>query len=308
MGSIVKSAVESGERVPDKIVLQLVHKFLSAHDGYKKRVVFCGFPRTLTQIEFLRRHQFRIEQVFLIDTPDEGTMNGNGRVIELSESVYHRERIEQALRTPPRPFVLRKLTNAAQVENLREYIESGILFAESRMKPLWDSQWNGLMSMEMLRDGDFGISDIIYRWDLAILDMAIFYLYFYIQRHLLRVILERTAFYVSLAHSIPWVIISAFYGMYHIRSIESTSFMLRCIRMASKISLPLGIVVRGLRFSVGLHWFYILFTLFSLYYTLVTWRRAFISFDVFLGCPRRRKGYLVDIMLKLYRSIVLKRP
>ncbi|GJQ09169.1 hypothetical protein GpartN1_g960.t1 [Galdieria partita] len=368
VGNVVRSAVESGERVPDEIVLQLVHEFLSTHDGYKKRVVFCGFPRTLSQIEFLRNYQFRIEQVFLIDTPDEvtlprltchslpklhdnGHINGNGCYSIGSElgwnertrssyqvvrkrlsSVYsdwdyiqfafrgrthvlysidswnyNTKRIEQALRTPPNPVVLRKVTDVTQVESLREYIESGILFAESRMKPLWDSQWNGLMSMEVLRDGDFGISDLIYRWDLAVLDMAIFYLYFYIQRNLLRVILERTAFYVSLAHSIPWVIISAFYGMYHIRSIESTSFMLRCIQMASKISLPLGIVVRGLRFSVGLHWLYILLTLSSLYYTLVTWRRAFISFDMFLGCPRRRKGYLVDIILKVYRLIVLKR-
>lgn len=220
---------------------------------------------------------------------------------------YNVEIIEQALRTPPRPFVLRKLKDTTQVENLQEYIESGMLFAESRMKPLWDSQWNGLMSLEMLRDGDFGISDIIYRWDLAVLDMAVVYFYFYIQRHVLRLVLERTAFYVSLAHSVPWVIISAFYGMYHIRSIESTGFMLRSIQMASKISLPLGIIVRGLRFSVGLNWLYILFTLFSLYYTLVTWRRAFIIFDMFLGCPRRRKGYLIDILLKMYRLIVLKR-
>jgi len=362
--NVVKRAVESGERVPDKIILELVHEFLSTHDGYKKRIVFCGFPRTLTQIQFLRHHKFRMEQVFLIDTPDEvtlprltsyhltelhenGNMNGNGDnysipytrlgwnerkrctyqvarkrlssmysdwdyiqfafkgrthvLYSIDSWSYNVKRVEQALRTPPNPFVSRKVKGAGQVENLREYIDSGMMLAESRMKPIWDSQWNGLMSMEMLRDGDFGISDIIYRWDLAVLDMIIFYLYFYVQRHVLRLVLERTAFYVSLAHSIPWVIISAFYGMYHIRSIESSDFMLRCIRMASKLSLPLGIVVRGLRFSVGLHWFYILFTLVSLYYTLVTWRKCFISFDMFLGCPRRRKGYILDTILKLYR-------
>eukprot|EP00871_Galdieria_phlegrea_P005567 jgi/Galph1/6010/GphlegSOOS_G4729.1 len=378
MREVVRKSIESGKLVPDEIVLKIVEDFLCRNDCHRKRVVFCGFPRTLTQIEYLKKRQFCVDQVLLVDVPDEVTvpnlLGKHPEEIQLSKFLighnlfwkrqngipkennltysdtkqdcqsyevvrrrlssfysdwdyiqfaykgrthviysvdawqYNVKRIDEVLISPPRKFVWRVSSEGLSLaDDLVEYVESGIHEAEYRMKPIWDSQWNGLISREMLRDGDFGFPDIIYRWDLAILDMFMFYLYFYIQRHIFRFILERSVFYISLSHSIPWVFVSAFYGTYHIRSIESQWFMLQCVRMASKICLPLGILVRGLRFSIGLNWFYILFTLLSLYYTLVTWRKAFIRFDVFLGRPRRRKGYLVDTFLKLYRVAILKR-
>ena len=52
LGSEISSIINSGELVSDKIVGNLIEKFIS-NDNYKNKIIFDGYPRTLIQAKNL---------------------------------------------------------------------------------------------------------------------------------------------------------------------------------------------------------------------------------------------------------------
>ena len=52
LGSQISSIINSGELVSDKIVGDLIEKFIS-NENYKNKIIFDGYPRTLTQAKNL---------------------------------------------------------------------------------------------------------------------------------------------------------------------------------------------------------------------------------------------------------------
>ena len=52
LGSEISSIINSGELVSDKIVSNLIEKFVS-NDNYKNKIIFDGYPRTLIQAKNL---------------------------------------------------------------------------------------------------------------------------------------------------------------------------------------------------------------------------------------------------------------
>tara|TARA_B100000700_G_scaffold316526_1_gene406247 strand:- start:386 stop:958 length:573 start_codon:yes stop_codon:yes gene_type:complete len=52
LGSKISSIINSGELVSDKIVGDLIEKFIS-NENYKNKIIFDGYPRTLTQAKNL---------------------------------------------------------------------------------------------------------------------------------------------------------------------------------------------------------------------------------------------------------------
>ena len=66
LGSQISSIINSGELVSDKIVSNLIEKFVS-NDTYKDKIIFDGYPRTLMQARnldsLLRKYKQKIDIV-----------------------------------------------------------------------------------------------------------------------------------------------------------------------------------------------------------------------------------------------------
>ncbi len=66
LGSEISSILNSGELVSDKIVGNLIEKFIS-NDNYKNKIIFDGYPRTLNQAknldDLLTRYKQKIDIV-----------------------------------------------------------------------------------------------------------------------------------------------------------------------------------------------------------------------------------------------------
>ncbi len=66
LGSQIASIINSGELVSDKIVSNLIEKFVS-NDTYKDKIIFDGYPRTLMQARnldsLLRKYKQKIDIV-----------------------------------------------------------------------------------------------------------------------------------------------------------------------------------------------------------------------------------------------------
>ena len=66
LGSEISSIINSGELVSDKIVNNLIEKFVS-NDKYKNKIIFDGYPRTLEQAKnldnLLKKHKQKIDIV-----------------------------------------------------------------------------------------------------------------------------------------------------------------------------------------------------------------------------------------------------
>ena len=67
LGSKISTIINSGELVSDKIVSNLIEKFVS-NDNYKNKIIFDGYPRTLIQAknldDLLTKHKQKIDIVF----------------------------------------------------------------------------------------------------------------------------------------------------------------------------------------------------------------------------------------------------
>ena len=66
LGSKISSIINSGELVSDKIVSNLIEKFVS-NDTYKNKIIFDGYPRTLIQAknldDLLKKYEQKIDIV-----------------------------------------------------------------------------------------------------------------------------------------------------------------------------------------------------------------------------------------------------
>ena len=66
LGSEISSIINSGELVSDKIVSNLIEKFIS-NDTYKNKIIFDGYPRTLDQAKnldnLLKQYKQKIDVV-----------------------------------------------------------------------------------------------------------------------------------------------------------------------------------------------------------------------------------------------------
>ncbi len=66
LGSEISSIINSGELVSDNIVSNLIEKFVS-NDTYKHKIIFDGYPRTLTQAknldDLLKKYKQKIDIV-----------------------------------------------------------------------------------------------------------------------------------------------------------------------------------------------------------------------------------------------------
>ena len=66
LGSEISSVINSGELVSDKIVSNLIEKFVS-NDTYKNKIIFDGYPRTLIQAknldDLLKKYKQKIDIV-----------------------------------------------------------------------------------------------------------------------------------------------------------------------------------------------------------------------------------------------------
>ena len=66
LGSEISSIINSGELVSDKIVSNLIEKFIS-NDNYKNKIIFDGYPRTLIQAknldDLLKKYKQKIDIV-----------------------------------------------------------------------------------------------------------------------------------------------------------------------------------------------------------------------------------------------------
>ena len=66
LGSEISSIINSGELVSDKIVSNLIEKFVS-NEAYKHKIIFDGYPRTLGQAknldELLKKYKQKIDIV-----------------------------------------------------------------------------------------------------------------------------------------------------------------------------------------------------------------------------------------------------
>ena len=66
LGSEISSIINSGDLVSDKIVSDLIEKFIS-NDKYKNKIIFDGYPRNLLQAKnldnLLKKHKQKINIV-----------------------------------------------------------------------------------------------------------------------------------------------------------------------------------------------------------------------------------------------------
>ena len=70
LGSEISSIINSGELVSDKIVSNLIEKFIS-NETYKNKIIFDGYPRTLNQAKnlesLLSKSNQKIDYIFFLN-------------------------------------------------------------------------------------------------------------------------------------------------------------------------------------------------------------------------------------------------
>jgi len=91
LGKQVKSIMDSGELVPDSIIIDLVKERISKSDC-ANGFILDGFPRTLAQAKALKDQNIMLDAVIEIDVPDEVIVERmSGRLTHpASGRVYHK--------------------------------------------------------------------------------------------------------------------------------------------------------------------------------------------------------------------------
>ena len=90
MGLKAKSFMDSGQLVPDEVVIGIIKERLT-EDDCKNGFILDGFPRTIPQAEALDKMGVKIDKVIDIEVPDESIierMSGR-RVCEKCGASYH---------------------------------------------------------------------------------------------------------------------------------------------------------------------------------------------------------------------------
>jgi|SRR5919108_1007457 adenylate kinase len=90
LGRECKKVIDSGQLVPDDIIVSLVKERLKKADC-RKGYLFDGFPRTIPQAEAMKQNGIAVDYVLEIEVPDEEiiTRMSGRRVHPGSGRVYH---------------------------------------------------------------------------------------------------------------------------------------------------------------------------------------------------------------------------
>lgn len=133
LGARIRAIVESGDLVPDDIVLDVVREALST-EHYRQGCVFDGFPRTLAQAQaldhLLAERGSAIDLVLTIDVPEEelvrrmlqrGRSDDNEAVIRERLRVYQ-ERTAPVLDYYAQRGKLRRIAGNATIEQVHQAI------------------------------------------------------------------------------------------------------------------------------------------------------------------------------------------
>ncbi len=70
LGNKVKSYVESGQLVPDEIIVEVLLSEMSK-DKYKNGYILDGFPRNMNQLKVMEEKGIHVDKVIFIDTSEE---------------------------------------------------------------------------------------------------------------------------------------------------------------------------------------------------------------------------------------------
>lgn len=127
-GLRAEAYLESGELVPDEVVMQLVEEFITSRAG--EHFCFDGFPRTRRQAEafdaLLAQLGIGVSNVIVIQVSDDIAMErleGRGRSDDSPETVRQRLRVYHELTEPliayyRRRGVLREIDGSGDVESV----------------------------------------------------------------------------------------------------------------------------------------------------------------------------------------------
>ena len=95
IGLKAKSYIDSGDLVPDEIVIEIVNERLERGDC-ENGFILDGFPRTIPQAEALDKMGIEIDKVLYLDVPDDFIVKriSGRRVCEKCSAIYHIENIK----------------------------------------------------------------------------------------------------------------------------------------------------------------------------------------------------------------------
>lgn len=89
-GKLISSSLDSGQLVPDSLVLPLVEQRLKQSDCRVNGWVLDGFPQTEAQINLLKSLKIRPSLVCLFEQPEEESIRRlNNRRIDPQTGVYY---------------------------------------------------------------------------------------------------------------------------------------------------------------------------------------------------------------------------
>ncbi|XP_020331685.1 adenylate kinase 8 isoform X3 [Oncorhynchus kisutch] len=124
MGELIKPYLESGQQVPDSMVLQILTERLSRLDCTTRGWVLHGFPRDLEQAEKLQESNFIPSRVFFLEMTDDVAIE---RVTLRSIDPVTGERYHSLYKPAPSPEVQTRLqfnpkdSEAQLLRELKEY-------------------------------------------------------------------------------------------------------------------------------------------------------------------------------------------
>ncbi|XP_071258432.1 adenylate kinase 8 isoform X2 [Salvelinus alpinus] len=124
MGELIKPYLESGQQVPDSMVLQILTERLSRLDCTTRGWVLHGFPRDLEQAEKLQESNFIPSRVFFLEMTDDVAIE---RVTLRSIDPVTGERYHSLYKPAPSPEVQTRLqfnpkdSEAQLLRQLKEY-------------------------------------------------------------------------------------------------------------------------------------------------------------------------------------------
>uniref|UniRef100_A0A8C7QLI0 Adenylate kinase 8 n=1 Tax=Oncorhynchus mykiss TaxID=8022 RepID=A0A8C7QLI0_ONCMY len=124
MGELIKPYLESGQQVPDSMVLQILTERLSRLDCTTRGWVLHGFPRDLEQAEKLQESNFIPSRVFFLEMTDDVAIE---RVTLRSIDPVTGERYHSLYKPAPSPEVQTRLqfnpkdSEAQLLQQLKEY-------------------------------------------------------------------------------------------------------------------------------------------------------------------------------------------
>ncbi|XP_054140233.1 adenylate kinase 8 isoform X4 [Melozone crissalis] len=133
LGELVKPYIDSGDPVPNNLVLKLLTERLSSLDCLSRGWVLSGFPRDVEQGEQLQKAQINPNRVFFFNLPYESIME---RLSQRRTDPVTGERYHTTFRPAPTPEIQARLRQNPKDEE--ENIEKRLNIYYSNVKALED--------------------------------------------------------------------------------------------------------------------------------------------------------------------------